>query len=237
MKKLILLILLLIPAQVWAFGHMMGGPVVEAGGGTTADNCPDLTYDFAWTGDNTSGASTACADSGASTISSLSNNGATVASTGITIDANDETQCWTISEDATVGTLWVTMNTTSLGDNAYLIGLDDGTDSARILIESGGGDCRGYYADQSTYDNATNSTGVDVRYAYTWNVTTGGNKILSGSTDWDDGDEDTDTLVDIGTFTRLCVGDIFSPPFTSPNVVVKDIYFINGTYEAEDPTL
>jgi len=88
----------------------------------TVDNCPDATYAFAWTGDNTSGSDYACTSNGTSSVQAASSGGSLAYGTsygengdGVQINAADEYLLFTASGgdiiDDEASTIWFSIRT------------------------------------------------------------------------------------------------------------------------------
>lgn len=137
MKRAILLLtaltVLAVSSTAYPWGSMWVQP--SGGGGGTVDNCPDATYDFAWTGENTSANTTACVANGASTVNVGTNNDVLFGSSygegtgdGAQISASGDNVCWTIDEAAILGTVWFSINTrVTTTSNGAVVMMHDGT--------------------------------------------------------------------------------------------------------------
>ncbi len=232
---------LLIPVSAWAWMNVvqLGGGVAASGGGTV-DNCPDATYDFAYTGDNTQGASYACFSDGTVSANVATESGMTWSSGYGMLNSAGDKACWTVNiASTTVGTLWVSFyQVVSVTSRGVLVGIDDGSDSVYITIESNAETHRGYnFADIVTDATTFATSGSWVTSGLTWeNDGTDRHKLVVDSTNWTTGSEEPDVLdAASGNWTSICIGDNIGSGSPNRELRVTDIYFISGTYEESHP--
>jgi hypothetical protein len=254
MKKLIL-IFVLIPCLVSA-GQIqdMQKAVLQkmsAGGGGTTDNCPDATYNFAWTGDNTSGVTYACKDNGTSSVNTASTGSgyATGSSygesgNGVRFSAANQYLLWTASggdiiDDETC-TIW------------YSIRAEDSNFSGQTFMESYSDSNNRFYAyvhdedDLAAYANGNGtaeswSDGADVsdgawkRRAISWNSATNKLSLYDGS-DWSETTSSTYTAWNSQDPDDFTLGENEASAYAeTKNIDIDSVYIIVGTYQAGDP--
>ena len=228
-----------------------GGSVPVAPGGSTVDNCPDATYDFAWTGDNTAGVLYGCLDNGTSTVLGEGGVGAlgqTAASTGagygLTGNGAETTEhdniCFAIDEATTTGTIWLSVyfdTTAPSNDNCIIVGMSDPDEYLRHTYDTSG-QAKAFYQANQALGTDTLTTGIWYRQGMSWDNTVGtGSLDVKDSGAWGTNEDTNEGLVQISeNFDYICIG---APTISSTSVNtetwVDNIYFINGVYEAADP--
>lgn len=246
MRRILIQLLLVILASSFAVAAtntvQVSVGTAASGGSGVVDNCPDATYDFAWTGENTAGAAYGCFDSGTSSATAASNDQidlgsgyAQAGSYGALANSNQDDICWTISETSVVGTVWFSIyEDTPVVDTGYTITLIDSdniTEYAYLRLHNNG-ELRSYYNGQNVPGSTAISADTWTRVGFAYDVTSGVHSVYDG--DWDG--EDTETLTQIsGDFTRICIGNSESNTTVTGAIWFDNIYLVNGTYQADDP--
>jgi len=263
MKKifLLLIIFLAVATQANSRGFETVIPyynsAAAAPGGGTVHNCPDATYDFAWTGDNTGAPDTSaygCFANGTSSADATNNDSVTIGATGVTgngasVDATDDQLCWTIDKAVDVGTVWYSLKSITLPTgNASIVNLNNLTSSVRTVLRTDG-TYSGYYIDAGANSTWTGDAIIDetwARIGYSWDKTNDDHSIIvcndndcsmSGAEVWEEDLNDTMGTV-ASNFSRICIGEsaIGSDGTSSGREqIIDDLYFIYGTYKANDP--